>query len=340
MKRIIVFLEICFIFTFSMYFYTFSWCINFTKSKNVEMLEKNFDKNVIDIDGEINLTEIKSIRDDSYKKFEEVFKDETDVNKLNQKISDLGDSNQLLLKSVEQLTNEVSDMNKKVDTLKEQYQSLKKRYDSIQAARSVVQGASTETPTYLIKNFPVINQYPNYPTGCESVAITLLLRYYGVSVSPDDVIKNLAKEDLPYYENNILYGGNPEVGFIGNPYSSHSYGVYEKPIKNVANIFKGGIESKENFSFNNVLNLVQQNKPVVVWTSMGLAVPYISKSWIYKPTGEKISWKAQEHAVVVIGYSDNSVIISDPIGGQIKYQSRSIFESRYRYYGERAVYVA
>lgn len=340
MKRIFVFLEICFIFTFSMYLYTFSWCINFTKSKTIEMITEDFDDSVIDIDGDVNLSEIKSIRDESYEKFEDVFKDETDVNNLNQKISDLSSDNQILLKSVEQLSNEVNDVNKRVNTLKEQYQTLKKRYDSIQAKQVAIQQASRITGSYYIKDFPVINQYPNYLTGCESVAITLLLRYYGVSVSPDDVIKNLVKEDLPHYENSILYGGNPEIGFVGDPYSVHSYGVYEKPIRNVASNFKSGIVSKVNFSFDNVLSLVKENKPVVVWTSMDLAVPYISKTWIYKPTGEKISWKAQEHAVVLIGYDDNSVIISDPIGGQIKYQSRSIFASRYRYYGERAVYVA
>lgn len=71
---------------------------------------------------------------------------------------------------------------------------------------------------------------------------------------------------------------------------------------------------------------------------MYLAVPYISQTWTYKPTGELISWKANEHAVVVIGYNDKYVIISDPIGGSIKYQSRSVFEQRYNYYGKRALY--
>lgn len=46
---------------------------------------------------------------------------------------------------------------------------------------------------------------------------------------------------------------------------------------------------------------------------MSLAVPYISRSWIYEPTGETIYWKANEHAVVIIGYTEDKVIISDPI---------------------------
>ena len=76
----------------------------------------------------------------------------------------------------------------------------------------------------------------------------------------------------------------------------------------------------------------------MVWTSMYLAVPYISQSWIYEPTGETIYWKANEHAVVIIGYTEDKVIISDPIDGKAKYQSKSIFKERYNYYGKKALY--
>ena len=71
---------------------------------------------------------------------------------------------------------------------------------------------------------------------------------------------------------------------------------------------------------------------------MYLALPYISDGWTYPVTGEWVNWKANEHAVVIMGYDNNNVIISDPIGGTIKYQSRSVFESRYNYYGKKAVY--
>ena len=46
-----------------------------------------------------------------------------------------------------------------------------------------------------------------------------------------------------------LYGGNPEVEFIGNPYSLNAYGVYEKPIANVASQYKSGIKIATGTSF-------------------------------------------------------------------------------------------
>ena len=90
--------------------------------------------------------------------------------------------------------------------------------------------------------------------------------------------------------------------------------------------------------FQEVLNLVQNNHPVMVWVSMGLSVPYISTSWIYKPTMEIIYWKANEHAVVIIGIEGENVVIADPIGGKIKRYSKSLFEERYNYYGKKALY--
>lgn len=193
--------------------------------------------------------------------------------------------------------------------------------------------------SYFIEGIPLINQYPKYPTGCESVALTMLLRYHGINVSPDDVIKLLKQGDLPHEENGVIYGGNPELEFIGSPYSYDSYGVYSTPIGNVAAQLSPNVVVQSDFPFSEVLALIREGKPVVVWTSMNLALPYLSSRWIYKPTGEVVWWKAQEHAVLVVGYNEDNIIIADPLRGAIRYQDRNTFESRYNYYGKRAVYL-
>ena len=235
---------------------------------------------------------------------------------------------------IEKLSNNSIELEKTTNNLKSQYEVLNKKYQSALAEYRAEQERIKNGTTYKINGFPTINQYPNYPTGCESVALTMLLKYHNVNVNVDGVIENLKKGSLPYKENNVLYGGNPEIEFVGNPLQSNGYGVYETPITNVAVKYKSNINVKNNFPFSEVLNLVKNNRPVMVWTSMGLSLPYISSSWIYKPTGEKINWKAGEHAVVIIGYNNTQVIISDPIGGTIKYQSRSLFENRYNYFGK------
>lgn len=225
---------------------------------------------------------------------------------------------------IKSLENEIKGLEFKIDNLDKEYSKLLK--------------GNEKKNSYYITNFPFINQYPKYPTGCEPVALAMLLKYHGINITPDDIIKELPKGSIPYKKNGITYGGNPEVEFVGDPYSNNSYGVYEKPIAEIANKFKPGITIATGTDFNNILKIVGIGKPVIVWNSMYLAIPYISTSWVYEITDEKIEWKANEHTVVIIGYTKDKVIIADPLGGQLKYQSLSIFRERYNYFGKKALY--
>lgn len=139
-------------------------------------------------------------------------------------------------------------------------------------------------------------------------------------------------------KNNVKYGGNPYIEFIGHPKNSYSYGVYDIPIQNVANKFKEGIINGRGMSMNEVLGIVRQGRPVIVWNSMNLSVPHYSDSWIYRNTGERIRWLADLHAIIVVGYNDNQIITSDTLTGTIRYFDRKTFESRYNAFGKRALY--
>lgn len=190
-----------------------------------------------------------------------------------------------------------------------------------------------------IENFPVKNQYPNYPTGCESVALYTLLKYYDIDVSLDDIIDKLKKGERPHYEGNIMYGGNPEKEFLGNPKDVYSYGVYEKPIAEVANIYKPGIKNITGTSFNEVLKLVSQGYPVQVWSSLKCLEPKIADyTWIDKNTNNIIEWKQPFHSLVLVGYSKDKVVVSDPDVGCIREFDKNKFEKSYNFFGKRAIY--
>ncbi len=218
-----------------------------------------------------------------------------------------------------------SQLVKQKEQLVNEYNSLLKKYK--------------ELTTFKIKGVSRINQYSiGYPTGCESAALTLLLKYWGVNVTVKKVVDALPKGEKPYIEDGIKYGGNPYKEFIGDPSDSRSYGVYDIPIQNVANKFKSGIINGRGMSLNEVLAVVKQNRPVIVWSSMNMGVPHYSNSWIYKPTGEKIKWLADLHAILVIGFNDTEVITSDTLTGTIRYFNRTTFEKRYNSFGKRALY--
>ena len=191
---------------------------------------------------------------------------------------------------------------------------------------------------YIIERKITYNQFPEYPTGCESAALYILLKYHNIEITLEQIINDLKKGELPYIVSGKIYGGNPELEFIGDPKNDYSYGVYNEPLKEIALKYKDGIISKIGMEFEDVLNIVKENRPVLVWVTINLIEPHISQTWIYRPTGETIKWISGEHAVVVIGYNDKEVIASDPYTGTIRYFDKETFEERYNFLGKRVLY--
>ncbi len=190
-----------------------------------------------------------------------------------------------------------------------------------------------------IENFPVKNQFPDYPTGCESVALYTLLKYYNVDVTVDDIIDKLKKGERPHYEGETMYGGNPEIEFLGDPRDIYSYGVCDKPIEEVANMYKPDIKNISGTSLDDILKLVKQGYPVQVWSSINCLEPKIANyTWIDRRTGESIGWKQPFHSLVLIGYSNDKVVVSDPDAGCIREFDRNKFEQAYNFFGKRALY--
>ena len=192
--------------------------------------------------------------------------------------------------------------------------------------------------TVMINNFPTYSQFPNYPNGCETIALYLMLKYYGVNVSPETLVNNLRKGDGVHWENGIRYGGDPEIEFVGDPRDQHGYGVYQKPIINLASKYKSGMVDYTGHSLSQVLEIVRSGKPVQVWVSINLRNTSVCADWVHKASGKTIKWICNLHSVVIVGFNDSYVYVSDPYTGSIKRYSRSQFQSRYNLFGKRAIY--
>lgn len=190
----------------------------------------------------------------------------------------------------------------------------------------------------VLLNTITYHQYPNYPTGCEIISLYILLKYYKVEVTPEELVKNINKGTLPYKENDTYYGSNPEKYFIGNPKQSYSYGTYNEPIKQLADKYKKNAISKTNFPAENIFNLLKENRPVIVWITMNLKKPYISATWNDIEDGSKVNWYSGEHAAVAVGYNKEEIILSDPYTGSIRYFNKDKFISVYNELGSRVVY--
>lgn len=105
-----------------------------------------------------------------------------------------------------------------------------------------------------------INQYPNYPTGCESVSLYILLRYYNIDITIEKIIATLPKGKVPtnHSKNNI--GGNPDREFLGDPKKTQSLGVYNKPIAQTANKFKKGAIARNGLELDEIKAIIKKRK--------------------------------------------------------------------------------
>lgn len=295
--------------------------------KNKELYIKANNLNIIDKNGNINLSNKIEEKNNMIADIKEKLKvEEYNDEEINNLIDDIENNNLKMSEEIIKLSNEKENLIKEKNTLNKQYEVLYEKY-------------KLKQETIIINDIATINQYPKYPTGCESVALTILLNYYGYDVSVDDIISKLKLGKLPYLKENIWYGGNPEIEFVGNPLDEEGFGVYEKPIYDVAVMYSDNAVMGTGKSLSSLLEIVKGGNPVMVWISYNLTVPYISKTWIYEPTMEKIEWKNGEHAVVIIGYNSKQIIVSDPSTGTIRYFDRTTFENRYNYFGKKNIYL-
>lgn len=152
------------------------------------------------------------------------------------------------------------------------------------------------------------------------------------------IVNTLKKGDGPHYEDGVYYGGNPELEFVGDPRDTDGYGVYQKPIIEVANKFKSGMIDYTGHSLDEVLAIVKEGIPVQIWASVNMQNTDICTNWIYKPTGEKINWICKMHSVVIVGFNKNTVFVSDSCTGKIEGYNRKQLEKIYNLYGKRVIY--
>lgn len=182
-------------------------------------------------------------------------------------------------------------------------------------------------------------QYPDYPTGCESVSLYMLLNYYGVDVKVDDIYDLLPMGAQPYDdESGVRHGANPEREFVGDPRSEYSYGVFNEPIAQVAEQFKPGVATKTGATIDEIKAILDTGNPVLAWY-VSAPMRDIMYRWCWlDEKGEMVYWPGGEHAVVVCGYDDTSLTYRDPNAGTTVTIDYATFGKSFAELGGRIVY--
>ncbi len=192
---------------------------------------------------------------------------------------------------------------------------------------------------HLIEDFEVILQNPELPTGCESVALTMLINYYGIYTDKILMADSfLPKQDAAFYydESGRKIGPDMENYFAGDPCTSEGYICGVPAILTEANdwISYVGEElravDKTGLSWDELYSYVCQDTPVMVWVTINMEDRLVTNGW-YTEDGEWMEYARNDHAAVLVGYTSDTVTVADSISGLVAYsreQFEKVFESR------------
>lgn len=203
---------------------------------------------------------------------------------------------------------------------------------------------SAEPINKITISVPMIFQDPELPTGCEIVSATMLLQYYGFNADKIEMAERLPKIAKP---DNSGYGYDPREYFLGDPSRSDSMGCYAPVIKKTLDEYlseKGSSLKVVNITgceFSMLKELLCQNKPVLVWGTMGMVPVSSTKKWLLYGSGEEFTWIRPEHCLVLVGFNDDeqTYTFNDPQRGVVSYSAES-FEVAWNALHCQALYIA
>lgn len=193
-------------------------------------------------------------------------------------------------------------------------------------------------PDEIILDVPLLKQMdaPRLYNGCEVTSLAMLLNYYKIMVTKNELADKITRVPLKYGDGK---NGNPNVGFVGNMEDGPGLGVYHEPIFKLAQSYAVGLKvtdlTKQPFSV--LLEKVGQGSPVWIITTAS-----------FSPTSEMMTWNTPQgpvevtykmHSVVITGYDQDSIYINDPYGFKNRKVDKENFIKAWEQMGSQAVVV-
>lgn len=204
-------------------------------------------------------------------------------------------------------------------------------------------GADDTDRFHVLVRIPPLSQYPDYPTGCESVTAVMALRHAGISIDMEGFVENhLICDDRFYEENGLLYGPDPYAAFIGDPRSARSYGcmapVIEKALLSCVGDQKRVVNTTGETLSSLCHDYVDRGVPVMVWATMEMRPVGSGHTW-FLPDGRQFIWPSGEHCLLLVGYNEREYLFNDPRhGATVAYDKNSV-EVAYASLGKQSLVV-
>ena len=187
-------------------------------------------------------------------------------------------------------------------------------------------------------NVPLENQMPDLPNGCEVTSLSMLMNYYGIKVSKNELAETIQHVDS--FTDGGKYRGNPHQGFVGHmTIANAGWCVYNEPLYNVARKYTSHIENITGSDFLSLLKLVSTGHPVMIITTTTFNKVNNMQTWDTN-TG-KVNVTPSSNACVITGYSKPKkvVYVNNPYGYKNQPVNWKNLQASYNQQGRQALYI-
>lgn len=187
-------------------------------------------------------------------------------------------------------------------------------------------------------NVSLENQMPDLPNGCEVTSLSMLMNYYGIKVSKNELAETIQHVDS--FTDGGKYRGNPHQGFVGHmTIANAGWCVYNEPLYNVARKYTSHIENITGSDFLSLLKLVSNGHPVMIITTTTFNKVNNMQTWDTN-TG-KVNVTPSSHACVITGYSKPKkvVYVNNPYGYKNQPVNWKNLQASYNQQGRQALYI-
>ncbi len=202
--------------------------------------------------------------------------------------------------------------------------------------------------SFIINNFPLVKQNPDYPNGCEVASATMLLKHYGINIDMKEYVDNYLPKKEVYEENGLRYGPDPSQYYAGNPSdSSRGWGTFLPVIKNsLYTIFKDKLPAEtvgHVYTSEDKLPLeeyVQTGNPVLTWTTVDYSEAKDIYEWFSYDKSRTYTYPKKAHVVVIVGMDKDYYYLNDPLKDKKAIKVlRETFDKSYDSMGRQALYI-
>jgi uncharacterized protein YvpB len=186
---------------------------------------------------------------------------------------------------------------------------------------------------------PLINQMdaPRLYNGCEVTSLAMLLQFWGIQVSKNELSEKIPRVPLQY--SNGKYG-NPNEGFVGNMEDGPGLGVYHGPVFELAHSYLPQnlkVTDLTNHPFDTIIEKLNDGLPVWVITTSNFSPVSNIKSWTTPQGSVEITYSM--HSAVITGYDHESIYLNNPYGIKDQQVDKANFLKSWQQMGSQAIVV-